>query len=172
MPTSLTSNKITFNTKSISETNGKLDILPVGFVYWQLPGKKAPGDMFAGTWTNISSQFAGLFFRAEGGNAAEFYTGTVNGSNVLPDANKQEDKIRPIRGEYNTYTYRTGGPKGPYRTRIDDDLSAAGGDASFCHWWFDANTDTGDYGNPMAGHADGPEIRPVNTTIRIWERTA
>ena len=164
MPTSLTSNKITFNTKSISETNGKLDILPVGFVYWQLPGKKAPGDMFAGTWTNISSQFAGLFFRAEGGNANAF------------DGGAQEDKIRNITGEVtignatplainpaNGVFDVTAGPVGVISTTTFE------AEKAILH--FDSNNGELTV-NPMAGHADGPEIRPVNTTIRIWERTA
>lgn len=51
--------------------NGK-GYLPVGFVYFRLKGTPEPGVIFTGTWENISSQFAGLFFRVEGGNAAAF----------------------------------------------------------------------------------------------------
>jgi hypothetical protein len=54
--------------------------LPIGFVYFQLRGQPSPNDIFAGTWQNISSSFAGMFFRAEGGNAAEF--GSSQSSNV------------------------------------------------------------------------------------------
>jgi hypothetical protein len=50
--------------------------LPIGFVYFQLKGQPAPEEIFAGTWENISAQYAGLFFRVEGGNASAFGSGS------------------------------------------------------------------------------------------------
>lgn len=48
----------------------------VGTVYIQFPGRTAPGTLWGGTtWSNISSSFAGDFFRAEGGNASAFESG-------------------------------------------------------------------------------------------------
>jgi hypothetical protein len=48
----------------------------VGACYWQLPGRAAPASLYVGTtWSNISSSFAGDFFRAEGGNASAFESG-------------------------------------------------------------------------------------------------
>lgn len=58
---------------------------PIGFIYFQLPGKEAPEDIFSGgTWTNVSSTFAGVFFRAEGGDASTFESGNQAQSTKLP----------------------------------------------------------------------------------------
>lgn len=46
--------------------------MPVGAVYVQLPQQNTPQELFGGTWQNISADYAGLFFRAEGGSAADF----------------------------------------------------------------------------------------------------
>ena len=48
----------------------------IGFTYTQLPGESSPADKgWYGTWSNISSSFAGDFFRVEGGNAETFNGG-------------------------------------------------------------------------------------------------
>ena len=50
-------------------------VLPNLFVYTQYPGMEAPYELEGERvqdWVNITNQFAGLFFRAEGGNAAGF----------------------------------------------------------------------------------------------------
>ena len=168
--TSLTQSKINFDTCSITELNGKLDIMPIGAVYTQYPGQLPPAELFGGTWSNITSMYAGLFFRAEGGNANAFEGGS------------QEDKIRPIRGTQTRSKVDTGEwgsetsyGNGCFTTSVTGQNTRSGGS----WWWlshltltFDANANSRNYGNPMAGHADGPEIRPVNTSIRIWKRTA
>ena len=47
--------------------------LPIGFEYVQRKGQAAPGTLFGGgTWSNVSSEYAGRFERVEGGNAATF----------------------------------------------------------------------------------------------------
>jgi hypothetical protein len=51
----------------------KLNPVPIGFIYVQLPNKKSPTEIWSWmTWKDITSSYAGLFFRAEGGNAAPF----------------------------------------------------------------------------------------------------
>jgi hypothetical protein len=54
---------------------------PIGSIYFQLPTKDTPGDLWGGTWTDVSSEFAGQFFRAAGGNAAAF--GTPQADQIL-----------------------------------------------------------------------------------------
>ena len=145
---------------------------PVGEIYVQYPGKKDPQTLYGrGTWTNISSEFAGLFFRAEGGNANEFEGGS------------QEDKIRNIKGIFNvTSSYNANdsnwsvyGCQGPFK--VDQEYpwyvsTYNPGECKCGEIVFDANISHYESTlNPMAGHADGPEIRPINTTIRVWERT-
>lgn len=153
---------------------------PVGEIYIQYPGKKDPQTLYGrGIWTNKSSEFAGLFFRAEGGNASEFYTGTVDDGNALPDENKQEDKIRNINSVFSFITEVTSSAAGASRVTPINETGGGGiasGSAFVAGWgrsyfYFDANQQIGPTINSMAGHADGPEIRPVNTTIRVWERT-
>lgn len=56
---------------------------PIGMCYIQFPGAYAPSTIFGGTWSNISSSYAGDFFRAEGGNARAFESGEQTGSTIL-----------------------------------------------------------------------------------------
>jgi hypothetical protein len=46
--------------------------LPIGFIYTQLPGESDPATLYGGNWTDISSSYAGSFFRVAGGNSTEF----------------------------------------------------------------------------------------------------
>jgi hypothetical protein len=65
-------NNIELTADSFEITANNKGYLPVGFIYFQLRGQPSPRDIFSGTWEDISSQYAGLFFRVEGGNAAPF----------------------------------------------------------------------------------------------------
>lgn len=48
-------------------------IIPVGFIYVQLPKESPPAETWPWMeWQDISSDYAGLFFRTEGGDAASF----------------------------------------------------------------------------------------------------
>ena len=151
---------------------------PIGEIYIRYPGQSSPQDLYErGTWENISDQFAGLFFRAEGGNAESFQE-TVDSDNPLVS---QEDKIRKILGAFSFVSAvgegitETGASifTGAY---IAHQGGFAYGSAFTSGWGtvgFGIDANRGDSSNnPMAGHADGPEIRPVNTTIQIWKRTA
>lgn len=112
--------------------------LPVGFVYTQYPGKGSPLTLgLPGTWTNISSDFAGNFFRAEGGNASAFESGTQSDQN---------------KAHTHTIDY------------VDDNTSGAEDHPSIL--------DNRAYLAGSTGSSGGAEARPVNETVRIWERTA
>jgi hypothetical protein len=113
--------------------------LPVGFIYFQLRGQPAPNTLFTGTWENISSQFAGLFFRVEGGNAAEF-------------GNDQGMSVQSHRHNYG------GGNQFVYASTDQSNGFAAVAPSSGQ--------------NTYTGYEGGTETRPVNTTIRVWKRTA
>ena len=138
--------------------------MPVGSVYVQFSGQTDPTTLFGGTWDNISNTYAGLFFRAEGGDAATFgETQTGGAPNIAGDS-------RAIGGGYyngsvnvtgcfslqsvssSTYyeqfaTPTTGRPNSQKELILDASLS-----------------------DTIYGAAD--EVRPVNSTIRIWLRTA
>ena len=119
---------------------------PVGYVYTQYPGTSDPATLFGGTWLNITSLYAGLFFRAEGGFALAF-----NGGN-------QADAIiahRHALGVSGAGTFAFGS------TTISSSsvMTLAG-----------AGTNGPNTGDPLTV-ATASETRPVNTTIRIWQRS-
>ena len=69
------------------------DPMPIGTTYIQFPDKDNPNDLgFYGTWENISDEFAGDFFRAEGGNASAF------------EAGQQEDAFQ---GHWHYFRYKS-----------------------------------------------------------------
>ncbi|RLD58466.1 MAG: hypothetical protein DRJ01_12540, partial [Bacteroidetes bacterium] len=77
-----------------SSANPPSFALPIGFIYFQMPGKSSPTTLgFSGTWSNISTSWPGDFLRIEGGNASTFASG------------QQGDAIRNITG---TFTASTG----------------------------------------------------------------
>ena len=117
----------------------------------QFPGKSAPADLYGGEWTNVSSQFAGQFFRAEGGNAAEFGSGQNAG----------------IPNIYGYFTSWAGGADNGLFTVYGNSGSAmygASGRQTFNNIYLSAARYNGYY-----GASDEP--RPYNTAIRIWEKT-
>jgi hypothetical protein len=142
--------------------NGKLWVkefvdtitVPIGFIYMQLPDQETPANLFGGTWKNISSSYAGLFFRVEGGNAAAFGTDQSDAmqniygifKSVLTDPTSGFSATGPF---YNGGTPRARGWSG----ESSDEVRILGFDASR-----QVRTAT--------------ETRPVNKTIRIWRRTA
>lgn len=164
MATSLTSGTLTLNDVTIQEDNGKLTVMPINSIYVQYSGQSDPNSLFGGTWRNISNQFAAQFFRAEGSNG-DYASGTFGGD-------PQEDKIRNIKGTFNISYTSTINDSGAFSsTHNSDDWNGHTKDGEVAKYTFNANSGT-EASNPMAGHADGTEIRPYNSTIRIWKRTA
>ena len=116
--------------------------IPIGFIYHQLPSQPTPATLFGGTWSNISSTYAGLFFRAEGGNASAFEAGTQG---FMMQSHNHV-------GQWAGAANGGGGFEGIGSSLV----SGAAGNVT---------------GAVYSGTA-GVENRPVNKTIRIWERTA
>ena len=138
---------------------------PIGFVYIQFPGQPSPIDMNLKGWWEwepLTNLFAGLFFRAEGGNANPFetdnqgdqiqtFSGYAAGNGVYAEGN-QFDKFG---GVIESYTYSSG-EKIPLDrvTGYNDPITGFAIDLS------------------KGGVRHGSETRPVNATIRLWQRTA
>ena len=160
MATDLKDNRLSFNSTSIGEVNSKLDILPVGFVYIQFPNQSAPGDILAGTWEEITSQYAGLFFRAEGGNANPFGSGTQ--AEGLPNITGRIGGDR--FGHLNTNYFFS---EGCFYATNSGQTSARehSSHKSGVYVNLDASRSNSIYG--ASSH-----VTPVNTSIRIWKRTA
>lgn len=132
--------------------------LPIGFVYTQKPGKKPPMELWpTTTWKNISDEWAGDFFRVEGGNASMFESG------------KQLEAIAPHTHEESIYlstndlSYWNSG----HSTR---NIGSDG--------YVSKKTESGSSGLSRVvpytaqNNNAGIETRPGNRTVREWERIA
>ncbi len=120
-------------------------LVPVGFIYTQLPGQVEPQILWPlMTWKDVTSDYAGLFFRAEGGGAAPF--GKVQSDNS-PRLSKIEqkthgsgtdsDSMQVIPGTWSSYMF-TGKFESP--------------------------------NNHLRFFVSSEEVRPRNKAMRIWKR--
>lgn len=134
--------------------------VPVGFVYIQFPGMALPSDLMMGTWANISSNFSGDFFRAEGSGAAEF------GGPEQTSQNKVHSHSATCGVDSPDHTH--GIPQSQYAgTGL---TQASGSGVQYGSSTYGANTR---HTHSVSVLSDGnDEARPKNRTIRIWQRTA
>lgn len=129
--------------------------MPIGAIYIQTAGTSDPATLFGGTWSNVSSSYAGLFFRAEGGAAAAF-------------GGTQSDGAPNVEGWFSL------GVNQSTQFAIDNVvfqnigiIRAAASDLGLDARKIQMSLARG---NNKFGAA--AEVRPVNSTIRIWKRTA
>jgi hypothetical protein len=116
--------------------------------------------MFVGNWVNISSQFAGVFFRAEGGNASGFGNGQ-QGQDIISHKHSNGS----ITERNNTYTLQTSS----ISLREGESYSRnVLGSVSLSSPMVNFNI----VSLPDTYNAGGTKTRPVNMTIRVWERTS
>lgn len=127
--------------------------MPVGSIYVQFSGQAAPSDLFGGTWSNVSSTYAGRFFRAEGGSAAAF--GSTQGHGA-PNAT---GGVAPIAAVSNLDSY------GALSWDMLGQNSVSGSGHEQGRIVMDLSKSNSTYGSAN-------EVRPINSTIRIWKRTA
>lgn len=138
--------------------NIKQNLIPIGFIYVQLPKQTAPEDIWSwGTWKDVSSDYAGVFFRVEGGNAASF--GDVQ--------NQTSPRITSV-----TENYGGNGGSNDFKDTID--IYANNEYSSHVY-------SAVHYTSSLQGYQDGylglsfkqsaDEVRPRNMAIRIWKRT-
>ena len=134
--------------------------MPVGAYCIQFSGMADPADLYGGTWENISAQFAGRFFRAEGGAAAPF-------------GNSQIDGAPNIMGSVSFGTYNDSAGAAPHNP-----IGAFGIGAAQSTWLSagenqrSAPTYFDFYASRVDSRYQSSEVRPINSTIRIWKRTA
>lgn len=141
----------------MSTENYSKGTFPIGTTYTQYPNKSSPSELgLVGTWENISSEFAGDFFRAEGGNASTFESGeqldAFQGFNIGLDS-QSTTQLRPFL----TGNVSSGGT---------DQIISSGSPST--NRWVPIIDDKNEYGTPRVDI----ETRAINKTIRIWERTA
>lgn len=140
---------------------------PIGEVYVQFPTQTAPQTLYGrGTWTDVTSTYAGLFFRAAGGNAATFGVNQVivqdhalQGHTHIDSGHTHQVKMANnvqdgAKSTYNAYSMGT--PK-------DNTVTSESGTAKL-----GGPTEYSTYGTINVAN----ETRPRNTAIKIWKRTA
>lgn len=128
-------------------------LMPVGSVYVQFAGTADPTSLFGGTWENVSGYFAGLFFRAEGGAAAAFGGSQLGGApNISGGFRVTLEEYAGVSGCFYIQSQEGNGTDGTKGTNVVYGINAALSSAL--------------YG------ASPNEIRPSNSTIRIWKRIA
>jgi Lectin C-type domain len=127
----------------------KKNLIPIGFIYVQLPKEKSPTSIWSWmTWKDVTSDYAGLFFRAEGGEAATF--GQVQQDNAprLVEVNTQ--LIRFIKSNQTNWWNNTI-PRG-----------------GWSNWVFNGGNSGEEV--DMRFQVSGGEVRPRNMAIRVWKR--
>ena len=131
----------------------KVSSIPIGFLYIEIPNQSSPKQLWPSLqWTEVTQQYAGLFFRAEGNGSGSF-------------GQTQQDNAPHLRSvHFETYGDTT--VKGDPST-INTNIGS----------WMDYIT-TGDV-NIGVSHKlqylsflmSGGEVRPRNMAMRIWKRT-
>jgi len=144
---------------------------PVGTVYFQLAGKTAPASLYGGTWTDVSATYAGCFFRAAGGDASAFASGN-QAANLSAHTHT---------GPLHTHTMNHYHPvgltslyhpaSGTYQANVTYDSFAS--EAISIRIVQNYAGSTGAEGTGATGSTgSGTDNRPINQTIKVWERTA
>jgi hypothetical protein len=85
-------------------------LVPISFIYVQLPSQPAPETLWPMVeWKDVTSDYAGLFFRAEGGGSAAFGSIQYENSPRLIEVKQTSDTV----GNYNVTV-----PKGYWSRKI------------------------------------------------------
>jgi hypothetical protein len=131
---------------TIKELNNlKQNPVPIGFIYAQLPGQPEPKNLWPMVeWKDVTSDYAGLFFRAEGGGSAAF--GKTQDENC--------PRVTHVKREGRTWNDEVTLPVGEWSGMVE---SGQGGDEwnALAHRFF----------------TSAVEVRPRNKAVRIWKRT-
>ena len=129
--------------------------LPIGFLYIQFPNQSPPHELWSSlNWTEVTKSYAGLFFRAEGGNSESFGQIQQANQSVISDiwtvSSNTDNEHRVTNGTY----YNLNMP-----------LNKNG--------WTQFDTSVFPYYpmfNSLSFHTTSGEVRPRNTAIKIWKR--
>jgi hypothetical protein len=128
--------------------------MPIGAIYVQFAGQTDPTTLFGGTWENVSATYAGQFFRCEGGAAAAFGQSQSDGAPNITGSVSTGHSLALFSSFSGCFT--TDGIYGG---------SQAGDSGSYSKGFaFYASNSNGKYSLN--------EVRPANSTIRVWKRTA
>ena len=142
--------------KKITLTNLVNKIIPIGFIYIQYRNQSTPDILFGtdGKWQDISSTYAGEFFRAVGGNSASF-------------GSKQNEGLPNITGILNNY--------------IGSPVSESGAlyKTGFGKTYFQGQSAETNYQTISLGinasksnsiYGSSTHVTPYNSAIRVWKK--
>ena len=126
--------------------------IPIGFTYVQLPHEKAPGEIWPKMiWKDVTEDYAGVFFRAAGGEAATF--GQIQMENT-----KRIDKISSVNLN-----------DGVEKNCADQCRNTTVPLHGPSKWFYTGNSPSGTQNFVSFELSDG-EVRPKNMAMKIWRR--
>lgn len=137
--------------------NGITASLPIGFIYFQLRGQSTPDMLFktTGKWQDISSTYAGEFFRAVGGNSGSFGGTQTEG---LPNITGTLTNTVLFK---NDVSYRS---SGAFTHTVDEyGQYVTGSNMNLGNLIFQASRVSSIYGAST-------HVTPYNSAIRIWKK--
>jgi hypothetical protein len=126
--------------------------VPLGFIYTQLPNKPSPQSIWPNlVWKSVTAEYAGLFFRAEGGTSGKFGEEQGESTKRLKSIHNRQQaghvpnwgEISPVPGEWTSLR-------------------------TIAYWTEGMGTITTSY--HMRFLLSNDEVKPRNTAVRIWER--
>lgn len=133
-------------------------LVPIGFIYVQFPDQRTPQELFTGgtaVWSDITVEYAGLFFRAEGGSSEQFEAGEQTQSSPKITEASMVGNMNSLIGTSGTITL----PLGNWSNYL-----WSGHYTSF----YASNYYDKFYS--MRFFTSGDEVRPKNVSIKIWKR--
>ncbi len=139
-------------------------LIPVGFIYVQLPKQQSPVDIWPTfKWTEVSNLYEGVFFRVSGGEAGAF------GSIQEPFA-PHIDQL-----EHTFCTFRPNNTCDKLSLNNLIDVPVAGGWSDFVYttdkYTYDDQIERLDI-DGLKVHRVGGEVRPKNMAVKVWSRSA
>ena len=125
-------------------------MIPIGFLYTQLPDQSSPDVLWPNMkWTEVTQSYAGLFFRAEGGNSSSY------GQLQLASA-PHLDLVNHHRNDYNI--------DGDVNVTLEQGIETR----KIVTGWYNPNKS---FFYSLSFKLSNEEVRPINKAIKIWKRT-
>lgn len=143
-----------------------------GTVYIQFRGQSSPQDLFGGTWQNISSTYAGRFFRVEGTVSCTYgsttYSNAATAFNTTTNNGLQNASLPNITGQFGSN--QDVAPSGAFYL-ISNQHKNSGTDPYASIIGFNASRSSNVYGAVAQNNSTATLPIPPNETFRIWKRT-
>lgn len=127
----------------------KDNLIPIGFLYFQLPNEKSPEEIWHWlSWTDVSDSYANVFFRVIGNNTARF--GAVQ-EESCPRISEVEHAFETPLSHYNHIVLPQSG---------------------WSDYLYEGTEGTSELQALTRFYTLNDEVRPRNMAIRVWRRTA